>query len=162
MSKTQKIISTTFAVLLLIGIGSVVATQEFSPEQTRPEFQTAQYQTKDRNPEKYNGPPSILPSEFAEKIDREKAVKIIDVRTPEEFATGHLQKAKNLDIYSPNFKEQLNPMDRDGIYGLYCRSGKRSQEAMAVMSEMGFSNIFELKDGIISWVNSDKKICVEC
>ena len=51
---------------------------------------------------------------------------IIDVRTPEEYASGHIEKAINLDYYSETFKDELNKLDKNKTYLIYCRSGRRS------------------------------------
>lgn len=66
---------------------------------------------------------------------------IIDVRTPAEFAGGHLDGAVNIDIQSPDFTAEIEKLDRDGSYVVYCRSGNRSGIAMAQMLDMGFSDV---------------------
>ncbi len=69
---------------------------------------------------------------------------IIDVRTPQEFATGHLVGAINIDVQSPDFRDRVMALDTDGDYFIYCRSGNRSGQAIAQMSQMGFT---EMKNG---------------
>jgi phage shock protein E len=66
---------------------------------------------------------------------------IIDVRTPAEFAGGHLDGAVNIDIQSPDFVSQIEALDRNGSYVVYCRSGNRSGMAMAQMLDMGFTDV---------------------
>jgi phage shock protein E len=66
---------------------------------------------------------------------------IIDVRTPEEFATGHLVGAINIDIQSPDFRDRVMALDTDGDYFIYCRSGNRSGQAINQMFQMGFTNM---------------------
>ena len=66
---------------------------------------------------------------------------IIDVRTPAEFAGGHLDGAVNIDIQSPDFASQIDALDRNGSYVVYCRSGNRSGMAMAQMLDMGFTDV---------------------
>jgi len=66
---------------------------------------------------------------------------IIDVRTPAEFAGGHLDGAVNIDIQSPDFAEKIGQLDRAGSYVVYCRSGNRSGMAMAQMLDMGFTDV---------------------
>ena len=66
---------------------------------------------------------------------------IIDVRTPAEFAGGHLDGAVNIDIQSPDFASQIDGLDRNGSYVVYCRSGNRSGMAMAQMLDMGFTDV---------------------
>ena len=66
---------------------------------------------------------------------------IIDVRTPAEFATGHLDGAVNIDIQSPDFTDRIGELERSGSYVVYCRSGNRSGMAMAQMLDMGFTDV---------------------
>jgi phage shock protein E len=66
---------------------------------------------------------------------------VIDVRTPQEFAEGHLVGAINIDIQSPDFREQVMALDTDGDYFIYCRSGNRSGQAITQMFQMGFTNM---------------------
>lgn len=66
---------------------------------------------------------------------------IIDVRTPEEFATGHLEGAINIDVNSPDFRAQVMALDPSGEYFVYCRSGNRSGQAINQMYQMGFTDM---------------------
>lgn len=79
------------------------------------------------------------------------AVVVLDVRTPEEFATGHLANAINIDAQSGSFEQQIASLDKDKTYAVYCRSGNRSQGAVAKMTDAGFANIVELESGIVGW-----------
>ncbi len=76
---------------------------------------------------------------------------ILDVRTPEEFAEGHIEDAVNLDSSSQAFSEGLNKLDRDKIYVVCCQSGKRSKEALNRMGELGFKEAYNLLDGMKGW-----------
>lgn len=67
---------------------------------------------------------------------------VVDVRTPEEFAAGHVAGAEMLDIYDPAFRDGVDELDRDGAYLVYCRSGNRSGQAAALMEELGFSEVY--------------------
>lgn len=63
---------------------------------------------------------------------------IIDVRTPSEFASGHLDGALNIDVQSPDFATLISELDPTQPYFVYCRSGNRSGQAMSRMATMGF------------------------
>ena len=76
---------------------------------------------------------------------------VLDVRTPEEFYSGHIAAAVNVDFYEPSFAAALEALDRDTPYFVYCRSGNRSGETVTAMKELGFTEIYELEDGINSW-----------
>ena len=66
---------------------------------------------------------------------------IIDVRTPGEFAGGHLEGALNIDVQSPDFASHINDLDPEGDYFIYCRSGNRSGQAISQMANMGFGSM---------------------
>jgi len=87
-------------------------------------------------------------SEYAQK----NAVRIIDVRTPEEFTQGHLEKAVNADFNNkPQFESYLNSLDKNQTYMIYCRTGNRSTQALKLMEAEGFKNVINLEGGIQSW-----------
>ena len=77
---------------------------------------------------------------------------IIDVRTPEEFNEGHLEKAVNIDFNAETFKEELAKLDKNKTYLVYCRSGNRSGRAMSIMRELGFKEVYNLSVGIKEWI----------
>ncbi len=85
-------------------------------------------------------------SEFIAKIG-EPGVVIVDVRTPEEFAAGHLRGAVNLDVSSSSFDLQIAALDKNIAYAVYCRSGNRSTIAVGKMSDAGFTNLFNFNKG---------------
>lgn len=76
---------------------------------------------------------------------------IIDVRTPAEFAEGHLPGAVNIDVQSPDFAGQVAGLDPSIPYAVYCRSGNRSQVAIDVMAQNGLTNVYHLGGGIGAW-----------
>lgn len=76
---------------------------------------------------------------------------IIDVRTPEEFAGGHIEDAINVDFRSDNFRSEIDKLDKSKIYFIYCRSGKRSKMALDVMAELNFREVYNLSVGISQW-----------
>lgn len=88
--------------------------------------------------------------EFAQTIAQPNVV-IIDVRTPEEFASGHIEGAVNLPVELPGFDEAIVDLDKDAHYAVYCRSGRRSAIAVQKMSDVGIKKISELSDGIVAW-----------
>jgi len=76
---------------------------------------------------------------------------IIDVRTPEEFADGHIENAINLDYNSETFRDELNKLDKNKTYLIYCRSGSRSGSALNIMKELNFREVYNMLGGIIDW-----------
>ena len=74
---------------------------------------------------------------------------IIDLRTEFEFLSSHLENAVNIDIYNPNFEEEIKKLDRNKIYLLYCARGNRSSRAMELMKTFGFRKIYNVLDSIV-------------
>ncbi len=66
---------------------------------------------------------------------------IIDVRTPEEYAEGHLEGAINVNLQSGSFDQEIAAQPLDGAYVVYCRSGNRSAQAASIMTELGFADV---------------------
>jgi rhodanese-related sulfurtransferase len=69
---------------------------------------------------------------------------IIDVRTPEEYAAGHLDGATLIDIKDASFDAKIAELDPNASYIIYCRSGNRSAQAVERMKEAGFTNLTDL------------------
>lgn len=64
---------------------------------------------------------------------------VIDVRTPEEYAAGHVDGAVNLNVEDPTFLANVSTLDPAGTYLVYCRSGNRSAYAKQIMDELGLN-----------------------
>jgi rhodanese-related sulfurtransferase len=69
---------------------------------------------------------------------------IIDVRTPDEFAAGHLDGANLLDLNGGQFAQTLPTLDPEAEYAVYCKSGNRSGQAVAMMNDAGFTSVIDL------------------
>ena len=92
-------------------------------------------------------------SEFSSKVT-EAAVITLDVRTPGEFSEGHIEGALLIDFQSGNFENEIASLDKTKTYAVYCRSGNRSGQAVKVMSDAGFNNLYNLNAGVIDWANA--------
>lgn len=90
---------------------------------------------------------------FKERISGASEVQLLDVRTAEEFAEGHLESAINIDVQGPSFTKKVSEqLDKSQPIYLYCRSGKRSMMAAKELEKEGYS-IVNLKDGILGWLD---------
>ena len=76
---------------------------------------------------------------------------LLDVRTPEEFAAGHVPGAVNIDVKNPNFEEEIQKLDTKKNYFIYCKSGVRAKLATEKMQEKGFKNAKNFKDGMSTY-----------
>ena len=86
---------------------------------------------------------------FKQRAEETSAV-LLDVRTPEEFAQGHIPGAINIDV-NGDFAGGIADLDKGATYAVYCRSGNRSAAALSAMEEAGFTSAFHLAGGIGAW-----------
>ena len=80
-------------------------------------------------------------------VDKKDAL-ILDVRTPREFDYGHLEGAFYIDIYERSFKDEINKLDKEKTYFVYCKTGIRSRSAVNYMISIGFKNVCDVEGGI--------------
>ncbi len=76
---------------------------------------------------------------------------IIDVRTLAEFADGYIENAINIDFYSPTFQDELDSLDKNKTYLIYCRNGSRSGSTLDIMAELNFREVYNILGGMIAW-----------
>jgi rhodanese-related sulfurtransferase len=97
---------------------------------------------------------TVSPEAAAEVIANTPDVVVLDIRTPEEFTEGFIEGASNIDFYRSDFAGQLDMLDKDAPYVVYCRSDNRSGDAMDVFADLGFTNVTEIDGGIVNWYES--------
>ena len=94
----------------------------------------------------------LTQEEWTKQLAADNNAVIIDVRTDEEVAEGVIPGARQIDIYKgQGFIYEIDALDKDKAYYIYCRSGARSANACAVMNQLGFSKTFNLLGGIMEW-----------
>ena len=76
---------------------------------------------------------------------------VMDVRTPEEYDDGHVEDALLLNIKSKDFEDELEGMDKNKKYFVYCKTGRRSDKAVNLMNKHGFTEIYHIVGGIEKW-----------
>lgn len=76
---------------------------------------------------------------------------LVDVRTPAEFATGHLKGARLVDFHGADFATEIGKLPRDAKVLVYCRSGNRSGQALEAMKALGFRDVRHMAGGITAW-----------
>lgn len=89
---------------------------------------------------------------------QEKDAIVLDVRTPKEYADGHVPGAVNVDIHDPQFDQKLATLDKSKTYLVHCAKGVRSAAAAKKMAAMGFTNLFDFHGGFTAWENAHKPI----
>lgn len=88
-------------------------------------------------------------AQFAEII-KSDSVFLVDVRTAEEYAAGHIANAKNIDVLKSDFKDKASTLPKDKQIAVYCRSGKRSLVAANILAKMGYK-VINLRGGWMEW-----------
>ena len=76
---------------------------------------------------------------------------VLDVRTPAEFAAGHIPQARNIDIEGSGFASRIAALNKNATYAVYCHSGNRSGVALEQMTAAGFTHVYDLAGGIGAW-----------
>jgi rhodanese-related sulfurtransferase len=170
----KKKILTLAVVLVIVGIavwlGTGLITQEqITQPQTTPEEKTTQppvTQETTPTPEKEvtredSGHSVVTPQEAFTLIKKNKNNPnfiILDVRTPEEFAEGHIENAINIDYYmdertnyTKNFRDEISKLDKDKKYLVYCLADIRSSVTMDMMRHLGFREVYDMSGGIVQW-----------
>ena len=94
----------------------------------------------------------VSPEQAAEVIeDAPAGLVVLDIRTPEESNEVRLDGAINVDYYATDFADQLDTLDKNNPYVMYCRSGNRSSDAVETMKDLGFTEVYEIDGGIVNW-----------
>lgn len=109
------------------------------------------------------GDESGQPQKAVKEVDAEEARVIIDekkgspdfvildVRTDEEYSGGHIEGSTNIDVKSESFTDEVGKLDKSKTYIVHCRTGRRSETAVKIMEELGFTDIYWMRDGIVGW-----------
>lgn len=79
---------------------------------------------------------------------------ILDVRTPGEYNAAHLEGAYMRNFYDNDFMQQLDSLNKDRIYLIYCQSGNRSGQAFTMMQSLGFNEVYNMLGGISAWLSA--------
>lgn len=100
---------------------------------------------------------SVSVEEFDSAIS-DTTVQRLDVRTPEEFASGHISRSINIDVLADSFDiKALSALDKSRPVAVYCRSGRRSKQAASVLVDKGFT-VVELSTGFNGWTEAGKDV----
>ncbi len=92
-----------------------------------------------------------------EQLLKHKDSILIDVRSPAEYAQGHIPGAKSINLYDSTFSEKITKLDKSKNYYLNCKSGARSYMACRSFKKQGFENVWNVSGGIMAWQGKIKK-----
>ena len=99
----------------------------------------------------------LSPDEFEKKIKSEK-ITLLDVRSEQEFRSGHLTGSTNYDISNGTLNAKIKDLDKSKPIMVYCAVGGRSGAASKLLAENGFTKIYDLEGGIRSWEKAGKEV----
>ena len=95
---------------------------------------------------------NLSETEWVKLHDGSEESVIIDVRTDDEFSTGYIGGAVNIDFYMRNeFISEIDKLDKSKSYFIYCKSGARSGQTCEIMKQKGFKKVYNLEGGILGW-----------
>lgn len=141
---------------LLIIIGFVFLSCENSTESIQVSDMDS-INTVEVNSVEADGIINVSADEFRNLISTGSGI-VLDVRTPEETAQGHIDNASIINFYDEDFESKINLMQKDKEIYIYCRSGARSFAAAEVLERNGFNVVYNLEGGLMSWENSGHPI----
>jgi rhodanese-related sulfurtransferase len=100
---------------------------------------------------------TISQNKFQRLLKKNNTV-LLDVRTADEYKAGHLPGALQIDVMQPDdFKNKVSSLYKKKKYLLYCRTGKRSNNAKVIMKQLGFIKLYDLKGGFSEWQGPKEK-----
>ncbi|MFN8415945.1 MAG: rhodanese-like domain-containing protein [Cytophagaceae bacterium] len=97
-----------------------------------------------------NGQQTQSPTVYQQNLQKDTAAILVDVRTPEEYANGHLKNAININYYDASFMKQMAALSKDKTIYVYCRSGGRSGKATQELTQAGYK-VVDMAGGITAW-----------
>ena len=97
---------------------------------------------------------NVNPASAQKLLAANKNVQVLDVRTPEEYAEGHIAGAVNVDFKAADFADKVAQLDKSKSYVVHCRSGNRSGKSLPILKDKGFGTIYHLDKGFNAWTEA--------
>src|SRR5579872_3318568 len=101
---------------------------------------------------------TISVDQFEKKLAETPGAQLVDVRTADEYADGHLKNSVNMNVNREDYKQMFATLDKSRPVFVYCKAGSRSARAASIMQDMGFKEIYNMDGGIMKWDNAGKPI----
>ena len=138
---SKNLMISVFLGVLIVGVLLTSGCIQAETNTTKPETQIPIIENI--NPEEVNA--------LIQENNNNPNFVILDVRTPEEYLSGHIENAVNLDYYSNTFGNSLDELDKNKTYLIYCRSGRRSENTLNIMKGLDFREAYNMLGGINKW-----------
>ncbi len=100
----------------------------------------------------------VLSLKKIKKMMSKKKNMLVDVRTPEEVSEGQIAGALNINFLGENFATEIQNLNKNKTYLLYCRSGSRTRKAADQMQKAGFKKVYMLEGGLTAWKEAGKPV----
>ncbi len=100
---------------------------------------------------------NVTPAEAEALLQKKPQTIVIDVRTQEEFAEGHIAGAKNVNFNAPNFTDRMKEFEGKSIL-IHCAAGGRSTRALEALANQSFAELFHLNQGFNAWQSAGKPV----
>lgn len=101
-----------------------------------------------------------IDSENLIALENSKDIQVVDVRRLEEYNSGHITGAVNIDFYKSTFVDDINKLDKSKTIVVYCKSGNRSYKSALIMDSLGFTDIYDFSEGMNGWISGSNEIIV--
>jgi phage shock protein E len=134
------------SLLIITLLASVVVTRAVAAEKEKA-AKLSQEEKKAGNPKPFK---NVNVAEF-EQLRADKKNVVLDVRTPAEFAAGHIPGAIHIDVNGPDFDKKVAALDKSKVYLVHCAAGVRSAKACTAMNKLDFKSLFNLEGGMKAW-----------
>jgi len=93
----------------------------------------------------------ITPEKAQTLLSMKNPPQVIDIRTPAEFAKGHIKGAKLVNFFGRDFEKKLAELDPQKAYVTHCKSGGRSGKSLPIWKKLGFTKVYHLHSGFDGW-----------
>ncbi|GHC60455.1 rhodanese-like domain-containing protein [Ulvibacter litoralis] len=95
----------------------------------------------------------VTPQEVYDAVynSNDSSAQLVDVRTQEEYGVSHLKDAQNICVTTSDFQEKVKTLDKNKPVYLYCKRGGRSAKAAKILTDLGFTKVYDLQGGITNW-----------
>ena len=137
------------AVIVLIVVGVAFLSQRFGEQVAE------QKEAESSTVVTGNSIPAQEAFKLVQANKQNKKFVILDVRTPEEFAAEHIDKARNLNFDDANFKAEVNKLHKNQKYLVYCKTGGKSGKTVNMMREIGIREVYHLAGGLAKWSDAN-------
>jgi rhodanese-related sulfurtransferase len=94
------------------------------------------------------------------QLQKDPKTVVVDIRTPQEFAAGHIKGAINLNMRDEDFAEKLAKLDKDKTYLMHCASGGRSGAVIPIWNDLKFKKVMHLKAGFMGWKSAEQPVVI--